>query len=65
MRELLPRKLADAYGQQATQLQSSLGWSRDVAQASVLVAALAPDPCIEAYLRGVVVGFRAGPATAP
>jgi inorganic triphosphatase YgiF len=65
LRELLPRKLADAYGAQASLLQSSLGWSRDVAQAGALVARLDADPVIEAYLRGVVVGFRAGLVTAP
>ncbi|OGB55003.1 MAG: adenylate cyclase [Burkholderiales bacterium RIFOXYD12_FULL_59_19] len=63
LRDLLPRHLAGAYSQQATQLQSSLGLSRDVAQASVLVAALELDPHIEAYLQGVVVGFRAGLVT--
>lgn len=57
LRELLPRHLADACCQQATQLQSRLGWSRDVAQARALVMALDPDPTIGAYLQGVVVGF--------
>ncbi len=57
LRPLLPRHLADDCAQQATRLQSSLGLSRDVAQANVLVAALALDPHIEAYLQGVVAGF--------
>jgi inorganic triphosphatase YgiF len=65
LRALLPHKLADACAQQATQLQGSLGMSRDVAQAGVLVTALALDPHIEAYLQGVKVGFKAGLATAP
>ena len=64
LRALLPRKLADACIQQATQLQSRLGMSRDVAQANALVAGLNLDPLVEAYLRGVVAGFRAGLATA-
>lgn len=64
MRALLPRKLADACIQQAMQLQSRLGMSRDVAQANALVAGLNLDPLVAAYLRGVVAGFRAGLATA-
>ncbi|MCF8160946.1 MAG: CYTH and CHAD domain-containing protein [Polaromonas sp.] len=57
LRELLPRQLADACSQQATQLQSSLGLSRDVARAGALVAERNLDPVIQAYLQGVVAGF--------
>ena len=65
LRELLPRHQADACIAQASQLQGSLGKSRDVAQAGALVAALALDPHIEAYLKGVEVGFKAGLESAP
>jgi len=58
LRELLPRQLAEACSKQATQLQSSLGLSRDVARASALVAEHDQDPVIQAYLQGVVVGFE-------
>lgn len=57
LRALLPRQLADACSQQATRLQRSLGWSRDVARASALVSELDPDRALEAYLQGVVVGL--------
>jgi CHAD domain-containing protein len=65
LRELLPRHQADACIAQASQLQGNLGKSRDVAQAGALVAALALDPHIEAYLQGVEVGFKAGLGSAP
>jgi inorganic triphosphatase YgiF len=64
LRALLPRHQADACIAQASQLQGTLGKSRDVAQARVLVAALTPDLHIEAYLQGVEVGFKAGLGTA-
>ena len=57
LRELLPKPLADACSEQATQLQNTLGFSRDVAQASALAAEHGLDPAIQAFLRGVVAGF--------
>lgn len=56
LRDLLPGPLANAYAEQAIRLQTGLGFSRDVAQASTLLAGLDQDPAIEAFLRGVVVG---------
>jgi inorganic triphosphatase YgiF len=57
LRDLLPKALAALCHAQATQLQASLGDSRDMAQASALVASLDDDPAIAAYLRGVLVGL--------
>lgn len=57
LRELLPKSLADACGKQATQLQDTLGFSRDVAQASALVVEHSLDPAIQAFLQGVVAGY--------
>ena len=65
LRALLPRRQADSCIEQASQLQGRLGQSRDVAQASALVAALALDRHIETYLQGVEVGFKAGLGSAP
>ena len=61
LRDLLPKSLANAYAEQATRLQTGLGFSRDVAQASTLLAGRHHDPAIEAYLRGVVVGSNLQP----
>jgi len=57
LRDLLPKPLADACSKQATQLQDTLGFSRDVAQASALVAEHGLDPAIQAFLQGVVAGY--------
>lgn len=58
LRNLLPKSLATAYAEQATLLQTDLGFSRDVAMASTLIAGFHHDPAIEAYLRGVVAGVN-------
>jgi len=57
LRALLPKALADACSAQATQLQDTLGFSRDVAQASALVAEHGLHPDIQAFLQGVVAGY--------
>lgn len=61
LRDLLPKSLATAYAEQATQLQTGLGFSRDVAMVGALLAGRHHDPAIEAYLRGVVAGARLQP----
>ena len=57
LRDVLPKRLAALCHAQASRLQASLGDSRDMAQASTLVAMLDVDPAVAAYLRGVVVGL--------
>lgn len=57
LRDVLPKGLAALCHEQATSLQASLGLSRDIAQASALVAALDVDPVLAAYLRGVTMGL--------
>ena len=56
LRDLLPKRLADFCHDQATSLQRSLGSTRDVTQASTVVAVLDVEPNIAAFLRGVAVG---------
>lgn len=58
LHDVLPKRLAAACHAQATHLQASLGDSRDMAQASTLVAWLNVDPAIAAFLRGVWVGMN-------
>lgn len=56
LRELLPSRLARRCYQQATELQTDIGATRDIAQALVLVAALAPGSGLLEFLRGVAAG---------
>ena len=56
LHNLLPSRLAKQYGQQATELQSSIGASRDLSQAALLAAQLAVDRGVAEFLRGVAVG---------
>ena len=56
LRALLPKRLAAFCLDHATSLQGSLGNTRDMAQASVLVATLDVEPAITSFLRGVAVG---------
>ena len=56
LHDLLPKRLAGFCYEQAANLQSSIGVSRDLSQASVLVAMLDLDHDIAAFLRGVAVG---------
>ena len=56
LRALLPKKRTQRWYQQATNLQTSIGASRDVMQAGALVARLDTDRGLVEFLRGVVVG---------
>lgn len=56
LHELLPKRFAAFCSDQASSLQCRLGTTRDIAQASVLVATLDVDPAITTFLRGVAVG---------
>ncbi|MEY4138786.1 MAG: hypothetical protein RLZZ371_968, partial [Pseudomonadota bacterium] len=56
LRPLLPKKRAKRWYQQATKLQSTIGRTRDVMQASSLVAKLETDRGLVEFLRGVAVG---------
>ncbi|MDO9198415.1 CYTH and CHAD domain-containing protein [Rhodoferax sp.] len=53
---LLPKRRKKRWYGQATRLQSSLGATRDVMQAGVLVARLEADRALVEFLRGVAVG---------
>lgn len=56
LRDLLPKRFAAFCSDYAISLQTGLGATRDIAQASELVASLEVDPMIAAFLRGVAVG---------
>jgi len=56
LQDLLPERIADFCSEKAAILQTNIGSKRDLLQASVLVATLAPNPGLVDYLRGVVVG---------
>ena len=56
LRDLLPGKLAALCHAQATNLQSRIGATRDVAQASALVATLEVNHDLVEFLRGVALG---------
>jgi len=58
LRALLPRKRAKRWYQQAIQLQTTLGISRDVLQASVLASQLETGRGPLEFLRGVAVGLE-------
>ena len=58
LRDHLPKRLADDCDQQAIELQSRIGATRDLAQAANLVAQLGADEGIAQYLCGVAVGAQ-------
>jgi inorganic triphosphatase YgiF len=58
---VLPPKRAQQWHAQALQLQSSLGATRDMAQAVVLAEQLQADPVLQAFLHGVAVGQASPP----
>ena len=58
LRALLPKKRAKRWYQQAIQLQTTLGISRDVLQASVLASRLETGPGPVEFLRGVALGLE-------
>jgi CHAD domain-containing protein len=56
LKALLPKRLAQRCLEQAGGLQSTIGATRDMTQASTLVANLDADLAIIEFLRGVAVG---------
>lgn len=56
LHDLLPNRLAKLCYQLATELQTSIGATRDLSQAGVLVAKLESDRGMVEFLRGVAVG---------
>jgi CHAD domain-containing protein len=62
LRELLPSRLATRCYQQAIELQTGIGATRDLSQALVLVAELAPGSGLLEFLRGVAAGSSSGNA---
>ncbi len=56
LRDLLPKRLAAFCHDLAVNIQTSLGNTRDIAQASALVAGLDVDPAITAFVRDVGEG---------
>ena len=56
LRPLLPKKRTQRWYQQATRLQTTLGATRDVHQASLLASRLEIGPGPVEFLRGVAVG---------
>ncbi len=56
LRSLLPRKHTQRWYQQATNLQTSIGATRDLMQAATLVAELEVDHGLVEFLRGVAIG---------
>jgi inorganic triphosphatase YgiF len=56
MDSLLPKKRSQRWLEQAIDLQTRIGASRDVVQAGVLVARLDVDRELMAFLRGVAIG---------
>ena len=58
LRTLLPKKRTQCWYQQATSLQTSIGATRNVVQAGVLVAGLEVDCGLVEFLRGVAVGQK-------
>ena len=56
LRSLLPKKRTKRWYQQATSLQESIGATRDVTQAAVLVAKLQAERGLVDFLRGFVAG---------
>lgn len=62
LRELLPSRLARRCYSQATELQTDIGATRDIAHALVLVAELAPGSGLLEFLRGVAAGLSSDDA---
>lgn len=56
LRTLLPKKRVKRWYQQATDMQSRIGETRDLMQASSMVAKLETDRGLVEFLRGVAVG---------
>ena len=56
LRPLLARRRTDRWYQQALDLQTGIGATRDILRASALVAGLDADPGLQEFLRGVAVG---------
>lgn len=56
LRALLPKKRTQRWYQQALRLQTSIGGTRDVMQAGVILARLEADRGLVEFLRGVAVG---------
>lgn len=56
LRPLLPKKRTARWYEQAQRLQTTLGMTRDVMQASALATQLAADPGLAEFLRGLAVG---------
>ena len=56
LRDVLPKRRAKRWHQQAARLQRDLGAARDATQAGVLAAKLEADPRLVEFLRGVAVG---------
>jgi CHAD domain-containing protein len=56
LRAFLPRRRRQRWYQQAMSLQTSIGSTRDVMQAGVLVARLDVDLGLVEFLRGVALG---------
>jgi CHAD domain-containing protein len=54
--DLLPKTLVKSYCQQASSLQSGIGATRDITQASELAARMEVDREIVGFLRGVALG---------
>ncbi|MDZ4073506.1 MAG: CHAD domain-containing protein [Hylemonella sp.] len=65
LRPLLPKKRAARWYEQALQLQTTLGMTRDLMQASALATQLEANRALAEFLRGVAVGQdrSAGAAT--
>jgi len=56
MKAFLPKRRAKSWFEQATSLQLSLGASRDIVQAGVLIANLEVDRGLVEFIRGVAIG---------
>lgn len=59
LHDLLPRKRANRWLQQATRLQTDIGLARDLMQAHALVAQLGLEQGLAEFLRGVLSATRA------
>ena len=56
LRPLLPKRQTQRWHPKATELQTSIGATRDILQAATLAAKLEADPGLAEFLRGVAVG---------
>jgi len=59
VRALLPRRMAQRWHQRATEVQKSIGATRDLEQAGVLLARMEAEPGLVEFLRGVATGRKA------